>query len=53
MASISRRDFLKGSAADNHLQSWKALEELGSDPFPYSANRAPSLRFAQVQFSGI
>jgi PmbA protein len=39
--------------AGNHLRFWKALEELGSDAFPYSSNRTPSLRFAKVQFSGV
>ena len=39
--------------AGNHLRFWKALEETGNDPFPYSPNRTPSLRFAPVQFSGV
>lgn len=38
--------------AGNHLTFWKGLRELGSDPFPYSSVRVPSLRFAKVQFSG-
>ncbi len=37
----------------NHLVFWKKLLELGSDPFPYSGNRVPSLRFDKVQFSGV
>ena len=39
--------------AGTHLRLWKALEETGNDPFPYSSNRSPSLRFAPVQFSGV
>ncbi|MDY0003751.1 MAG: TldD/PmbA family protein [Polyangia bacterium] len=39
--------------AGNHLQLWKALVELGSDPFPFSSTRIPSLRFDPVQFSGM
>jgi PmbA protein len=38
--------------AGNHLTFWKQLRALGSDPFPYSAVRIPSLRFDKVQFSG-
>ncbi|MBI5479357.1 MAG: TldD/PmbA family protein [Deltaproteobacteria bacterium] len=37
----------------NHLVFWKKLLELGSDPFLYSSNRCPSLRFDKVQFSGV
>ncbi|HEY3357141.1 MAG TPA: TldD/PmbA family protein [Polyangia bacterium] len=37
----------------NHLTFWKRLVELGSDPYPYSSNRCPSLRFDRVQFSGV
>jgi PmbA protein len=37
----------------NHLRFWKKLVELGSDPFHYSSNRIPSLRFDKVQFSGV
>lgn len=36
----------------NHLQFWRALLELGADPFVHSGWRTPSLRFAPVQFSG-
>jgi PmbA protein len=36
----------------NHLAFWKKLLELGRDPFLYSSNRCPSLRFDKVQFSG-
>jgi PmbA protein len=38
--------------AGNHLEFWKCLAEVGSDPWPYSANRSPSLRFEDVQCSG-
>ena len=37
----------------NHLAFWKRLLELGKDPWPYSGNRCPSLRFDKVQFSGV
>ncbi|MBI5534054.1 MAG: TldD/PmbA family protein [Deltaproteobacteria bacterium] len=36
----------------NHLTFWRKLVELGNDPYPYSSNRRPSLRFDAVQFSG-
>ncbi len=38
--------------AGNHLTFWNALKEIGSDPWLYSSNRAPSLRFEKVQCSG-
>jgi len=38
--------------AGNHLELWKSLAELGSDPWRYSSMRAPSLRFEGVQCSG-
>jgi len=38
--------------AGNHLSFWQHLSELGSDPYPYSSMRCPSLRFEPVQFSG-
>jgi len=38
--------------AGNHLEFWNRLLELGNDPFLYSSNRRPSLRFDKVQFSG-
>jgi PmbA protein len=38
--------------AGNHLSFWNALQEIGADPWPYSSNRAPSLRFEHVQCSG-
>ena len=37
----------------NHLESWKQLAELGNDPFIYSSIRCPSLRFNELQFSGV
>jgi len=36
----------------NHLTFWRKLLEVGNDPYPYSSNRRPSLRFDAVQFSG-
>ncbi len=38
--------------AGNHLELWKNLVEVGSDPWKYSSNRAPSLRFKDVKCSG-
>jgi PmbA protein len=38
--------------AGNHLSLWSALKEVGSDPYAYSENLAPSLRFENVQCSG-
>ena len=38
--------------AGNHLAFWKQLAEVGDDPWPYSSNRTPSLRFTGVQCSG-
>jgi PmbA protein len=38
--------------AGNHLSFWKRLAEVGSDPWPYSSNRSPTLRFTDVQCSG-
>lgn len=38
--------------AGNHLELWKKLNEVGGDPWPYSANRSPSLLFEGVQCSG-
>jgi PmbA protein len=37
----------------NHLEAWKHLVEVGNDPWPYSTNRGPSLRFDELQFSGV
>ena len=37
----------------SHLEFWKRLVELGCDPWSSSAMRTPSLRFDEVQFSGV
>ena len=39
--------------ADNHLKIWQRLVEVGNDPFPYSAQRFPSLVFQDVVVSGV
>ena len=38
--------------AGNHLEFWKSLKEVGNDPWTYSSNRTPTLRFGDVQCSG-
>jgi PmbA protein len=38
--------------AGNQLSFWKKLAEVGSDPWTYSSNRTPTLRFVDVQCSG-
>jgi PmbA protein len=38
--------------AGNHLEFWKQLAEVGSDPWTSSSNRTPSLRFKKAQCSG-
>jgi PmbA protein len=38
--------------AGNHLSFWKKLAEVGNDPWTYSSNRTPTLRFVDVQCSG-
>lgn len=38
--------------AGNHLEIWKQLAEVGSDPWTSSGNRSPSLRFKKAQCSG-
>ncbi len=38
--------------AGNHLTFWKKLAEVGNDPWTYSSNRTPTLRFVDVQCSG-
>ncbi len=38
--------------AGNHLALWAGLKEVGSDPWRFSQNLAPSLRFENVQCSG-
>ena len=37
---------------DNHTDLWRRLDSVGSDPYPYSPWRVPSLLFSEVQFSG-
>jgi PmbA protein len=39
--------------ADNHLKLWPKLAEAANDPYPYSAQRFPSLVFTDVVVSGI
>lgn len=41
------------NVSGNQLEFWKQLVELGSDPYPYSSVRAPSLLFNDVLFSGV
>jgi PmbA protein len=38
--------------AGNALELWRGLSMVGSDPYPFSTTRAPSLRFDGVQLSG-
>ncbi len=37
----------------NLVDFWNQLAEVGNDPYEYSSMRRPSLRFIDVQFSGI
>ena len=39
--------------AGNHLEAWKQLLEFGNDPNPNSSIRCPSMRFGELQFSGV
>jgi len=41
------------NVAGNHLELWKRLAAVGSDPYPYSALRTPTLVFDGVQFAGL
>lgn len=41
------------NVSGNFKELWKQLVELGSDPYPYGSWRIPSLRFRDVQFSGL
>lgn len=41
------------NVAGNHLEFWKKLVEVGSDPYPWSPMRTPSLHFERVQFAGV
>ncbi|MBW2277286.1 MAG: TldD/PmbA family protein [Deltaproteobacteria bacterium] len=36
----------------NHMELWKQLVAVGSDPWPYSSTMVPSLVFDDVQFAG-
>lgn len=36
----------------NHLDIWKRLVEVGSEPYPYSSYRCPALLFDDLQLSG-
>ncbi|MBN2358734.1 MAG: TldD/PmbA family protein [Deltaproteobacteria bacterium] len=38
---------------DNLLTFWNKLVSVGADPYLYSSSRTPSLRFDDVQFSGM
>ncbi len=40
------------NVSGNQRDLWKRLSALGSDPYPYSAMRCPSLVFDGVQFAG-
>lgn len=37
----------------NHLEIWKKLVAVGNDPFPYSAQRTPTLVFENVSVAGV
>lgn len=37
----------------NHLELWKKLVAVGSDPYPYSSMKTPTLVFEGVQFAGV
>jgi PmbA protein len=41
------------NVAGNHLELWKRLAAVGSDPYPHSAGRTPTLVFDGVQFAGV
>jgi len=41
------------NVADNHLKLWHRLAEVANDPYPYSANRTPSLVFTDMVVSGL
>lgn len=38
--------------AGNHKTFWKGLAELGSDPYPFAAQRTPSMAFGPVTVAG-
>ncbi len=37
----------------SHLELWKQVLEMGNDPHPYSSVKCPSVRFGDLQFSGV
>jgi predicted Zn-dependent protease len=37
----------------NILDFWKQLDETGNDPYQYSSIQSPTLRFRDVQLSGV
>jgi PmbA protein len=37
----------------NAEELWKQLKATGNDPYPYSSYQAPSMLFADIDFSGI
>ncbi|MFH1143534.1 MAG: metallopeptidase TldD-related protein, partial [Candidatus Eisenbacteria bacterium] len=39
--------------AGNHLEVWRHMVEAGSDVWGMSSTRSPSLRFDELQFSGV
>jgi PmbA protein len=41
------------NVSGNHLQFWKQLVAVGSDPYAYSPMRTPTLVFEGVQFAGV
>lgn len=47
------RPLAEMNLAGNHLSFWQQLAETGNDPHIYSSWRTPSMRFDQVQFSGV
>jgi len=55
--TLIEKGVLGGAVAEmnisgNHLELWKQLVAVGSDPWPYSSMMVPSLVFDDVQFSG-
>jgi PmbA protein len=47
------RPLAEMNLAGNHLSFWQRLVETGNDPRIYSSWRTPSMRFDEVQFSGL
>ncbi len=44
--------FAEMNLSGNHLEFWKHLVAVGSDPFAYSSSRVPTLVFEDVQVAG-